>query len=322
MSVMKKKLGAERSPSASYDGLIHYMQSLHLQISSSFAKTIGQGIVTTQIDLALKSFTDIEADMKDLHFALGYEGQDCQIIIEISGAVARAIGQAKLGGQPYPKPPLALFDLLMTKPLAEKLLAGLQDLGGITPGGGIAGRSFEGMDGFGGVKFAGQDHWLKLSFPMAASGKSPDKQKPKKTDTGFVITLYMAASIADMLMCTAQDNKARPVINPDDPWPRHMRTIMLGSTRSLEIVIEDLRLSVAECTRLELGQVIALPGVSHERLNIKTRCGAGSLVLAGATLGVFKSGKAVRLNEDIDPAFFGELETIDHKNNDDTVNAN
>jgi len=239
---------------------------------------------------------------------------DCQMLLEISPGLARAIIAAKLGretsGTTSKTDALTLFDVLLLQSLAERVLSQLQILTA-EPALEIMGRSTV-MDGLNGVHFAKQADWLKLHFPIVlktnqSSAKNTKKKGDKKPTNPLGISLYLTHEIAQNILQVAQKKQSLKIIDPDNPWSQHMNTTMLSASRSLEIVIEDLKLSIAECTRFELGQIIALPGASHERLNIKTKSGQGKAILTTATLGVFKSSKAVKLNEDIDPDFLGDI---------------
>jgi len=184
------------------------------------------------------------------------------------------------------------------------------------------------MQDFQNVRFARHEQWIKIHFPIAlkvidkqqkTSGKgktSNNKANKAKTKNGAYdmldLNLFLTRSFAETLIGASPAAQKQAIVNLDDPWTRHMYNTALGARRSLEFVIEDLRFSVASCTRLEAGQIIPLPGASHERLKVKTRSADGNIVLAGATLGAFKANKAVKLNEDINPSFKGGLEIIPH----------
>lgn len=72
---------------------------------------------------------------------------------------------------------------------------------------------------------------------------------------------------------------------------------------NVRAVADRVRMSVADCTRLEIGQVVALPGLRFDQLELSVDMDDGPLALTDAALGADKGMKAVRLNRGLDPAF-------------------
>lgn len=68
-------------------------------------------------------------------------------------------------------------------------------------------------------------------------------------------------------------------------------------------VADRVRMSVADCSRLKIGQVIGLPGLRFDHLELNVEMGDGPILLTDASLGADKGLKAVRLNRGLDPSF-------------------
>lgn len=85
-----------------------------------------------------------------------------------------------------------------------------------------------------------------------------------------------------------------PVVLPPRLGPCHVEIRAVG---------DRVELSVADCTRLEIGQVIGLPGLRFDKLELDVEMGDGPLPLTDAALGADKGRKAVRLNRGLDPDF-------------------
>lgn len=68
-------------------------------------------------------------------------------------------------------------------------------------------------------------------------------------------------------------------------------------------VADRVRMSVADCSRLQIGQVISLPGLRFDHLELNVEMGDGPVLLTDASLGADKGLKAVRLNRGLDPSF-------------------
>jgi hypothetical protein len=71
----------------------------------------------------------------------------------------------------------------------------------------------------------------------------------------------------------------------------------------IQAVADRVRMSVADCSRLKIGQVISLPGLRFDHLELSVEMGDGPVPLTDASLGADKGLKAVRLNRGLDPSF-------------------
>jgi len=350
MTIMTKKLQAGDGLPAPYKTLNNQLIDVYAELTAHIEDSLSrqtdqQSTAQTRILVSAVSFDEVKQAVTGLLFAAGtvMSGTNnntkngtqsnthnstggsntsdpaCQILIEISPNLAKSMINAKLGEAAIGQTSFSLFDSLLMQPMAKLVVDGLNVLSGGLTSADIISRSIS-MDGFQDVNFARGENWVKLLFPIAlkANEDRQDQAGKHKVDISnnddLYLTLYMARPIADTLIGNLPNPDRLAVVDLDDPWSRHMYNTVLGARRSLEIVIEDLNFSVADCTRLEPGQIISLPGASHERLKVKTRSADGNIVLAGATLGAFKANKAVKLNEDIDPAFKGGLENITYNN--------
>jgi hypothetical protein len=327
VNLLIKKIKAGSKLPASYGELGSLFVDMHMHMVADLEQILGHEIALEHIRQGpvlsgVKPFAIVEKEVSGLLFALGKSGEtnmsttdeSCQILIEISRSLVTSTLTAKLGGESDSDTPFTLFDLLVMQPLAAHVLKGLQTLDGIADDIVIFGRGLA-MDGFPDVKFAKQEKWVRLDFPFPMTKNQPSlkatdtKNEQSKNDEDHSFTIYLVRSLIEKLIHKAGKKTNQSYINLDDPWAQHMHAVTLEAMRTVEVVIEDLTLSVAECTRLKLGQTIALPGASHERLNVKTRTISGNITIASATLGAFKVNKAVQLNEDIDPNFLSGLNT-------------
>jgi len=79
----------------------------------------------------------------------------------------------------------------------------------------------------------------------------------------------------------------------------------------IRAVVESCHMTIAECTRLEIGQVISLPGVSLNTVGIfldsetsdTEEPETDAIELTRGSLGIFKKNRALKLIENIDPSF-------------------
>lgn len=112
------------------------------------------------------------------------------------------------------------------------------------------------------------------------------------------ITFLMPYQPVEKLSMLLANAPARASNDPEDPWTPHMHDAALSARITLMAVLESCPMTVAECARLEIGQVIPLPGVSLNELTISARGADGHLSVATGALGVMKQFKAVKLMSD------------------------
>lgn len=81
----------------------------------------------------------------------------------------------------------------------------------------------------------------------------------------------------------------------------------LGPCRlSVHVVGDQLDLSVADCTRLEIGQVFNLPRLQFDDVALRLVSGGRMRELSRGTLGMDSGRKAVKLHRPPDPDFFAQ----------------
>lgn len=146
------------------------------------------------------------------------------------------------------------------------------------------------------------DDTKKLKAKQAGTPKSKKAESSELQDRWsfkFVLPVTMLQRLAAASGCHHEP----PIIDPLDPWTGHMRNSIDRAIVPIRAVVETCRMTVAECTRFEIGQVINLPGVSLQSIGLETELGRGKAPFAPAALGIYKSHRAVKLTEDLDPAF-------------------
>lgn len=80
-----------------------------------------------------------------------------------------------------------------------------------------------------------------------------------------------------------------------------------NSSVQLDVVLDRVPMTVADCLRLEPGSVIELPGTHRSKLTVTANTVEGPVDIAEGELGVWKHQRAVRLKSQIDPAFLQEV---------------
>jgi flagellar motor switch/type III secretory pathway protein FliN len=145
--------------------------------------------------------------------------------------------------------------------------------------------------------------------------KSQAKDKPEsETSTSelWVQIFLQAAQLESLLQSSATGEISDAlVIDTAHPWALHMRDAVKKADMPIRAVVETCHMTIAECTRLEIGQVIALPGVSLNSVGIFIDLETGDaaetdkdvIELTKGSLGIFKKNRALKLIENIDPSF-------------------
>ena len=75
----------------------------------------------------------------------------------------------------------------------------------------------------------------------------------------------------------------------------------------LDGVLERLTLSIGECSRFEVGQLIALPDVDTTRVSLQAETVNGSVDIGQCEMGVWKRQRALKLKTPILEPFTREL---------------
>jgi len=128
----------------------------------------------------------------------------------------------------------------------------------------------------------------------------------------WVQVFLPAAQLESLLQSIATGETSESlVIDAEHPWALHMRDAVKKADMPIRAVVETCHMTIAECTRLEIGQVIALPGVSLNSVGIFIDLETGDaaetdkdvIELTKGSLGIFKKNRALKLIENIDPSF-------------------
>ena len=164
---------------------------------------------------------------------------------------------------------------------------------------------------------------LKFAFPepetKAASAKPKGKAKKKATtkpetsESDYEVQIFLPLTQLEKLSHGghSQDDTDSLIIDTANPWALHMRDAVKKADMPIRAVVESCHMTIAECTRLEIGQVISLPGVSLNTVGIfldsetsdTEEPETDAIELTRGSLGIFKKNRALKLIENIDPSF-------------------
>lgn len=307
MSILAKKMSTASSVPASYALLGEQLSGLHSVILENIQPYASIKLKEAVPSVSASLYSSILKNVDDAApcFVIGTIDQPNLAIIQLSQDMASMISQQKLGaktGKDADARPLGLLDLVLLQPSFDVILTTLKELLGEGGDGLHLTKRCLSIATIPGIDEAGK--WVRLSLPFAAKDGASD------LGASLSVELLMSALMADTIAMALHSGDGNIVIDPSDPWATHMHGTVLQSTLPLKVIVEVLNMSVADCTRLELGQTIGLPGASHRHLSVSTESGSGLISLATSTLGVAKSNKAVKLLEDVDASFLSDIATI------------
>lgn len=121
------------------------------------------------------------------------------------------------------------------------------------------------------------------------------------------VALKLDKTIA-VAMASSEDGIANAPNEDEDVTPPSLdEPLVQNSSVNLEIIIDRLPMSIAECARLESGSVLTLPGTDRSKLIVSAKTVDGPVDIAMAELGVWKHQRAVKLTTEVDPEFVQEM---------------
>lgn len=89
--------------------------------------------------------------------------------------------------------------------------------------------------------------------------------------------------------------------------PDTLRRSVQTTTISIGAVLDSFELTVGECSRLEVGQVLPLPDARTSKLRVSAETINGNLEIGTAELGVWKQNRALKLTAPIADSFVSNV---------------
>ncbi|PHR57708.1 MAG: hypothetical protein COA43_11895 [Robiginitomaculum sp.] len=307
MGILAKKMSAVSAVPESYAAFASQLGGVH-EALLEFAQPISElPLLMSKASVVAGRYKAIfdTSNMDEPAFVFGTADHPILAILQISKPLAMGVAEKKLGAQAAEggqgeDRALGLLDLILLQSTVGNVLGALRGLLGRDSAGLETKSRHVSLENVVGVDEA--EKWLQVKFSLVLK-EAPSKEMDKELS----ITLLLSSLMSDTLVMALSSGGGDLVLDPTNPWSAHMHGTVMRSTLPLKVVVEVLRMSVADCTRLKLGQTIALPGASHKRLSVSTETKTGLQTLATSTLGVSKSNKAVKLLDDIDAEFLSDI---------------
>ncbi len=153
------------------------------------------------------------------------------------------------------------------------------------------------------------ERFLQIGMSLSASG-SEDGWLLEGEEEPPEIQLYFELESVKAYALAAQRKSAARAAVQEGPTRDNLRKSMRRSTIGLDAVLEKLPLTIAEISRLEVGQVLELPGVEPGVLSLCAETMHGSVVISQGELGTWKGKRALKLQAPLLESFVQEIAEI------------
>ncbi len=329
MSILRKKLNVKPSLPDHIKNSIAIWRPLHLAICAAFSDLTQRPWEPCRIELGLGELKELQSGLPERGLCFGYgDAEEGCIILSLYDAEFAAWATSRslaiVGGPVGSDYLTSTLDLMLFKPVAEAFqtqlralfAAAQKDSGEIFKqiGQKLSPKEFELPKDIGvwnNITFNIQQAEDEITKPADAadipttkkSGKRKTESKFSGKTTPLAFTVLLPQSLLQHLLASCISDAGPPIIDPDNPWTDHMRRSLDAAIVPVRAVVETCRMTVADCTRFDIGQVIDLPGVSLQSIGLEAEMMDGSVNFGSAALGIYKSHRAVKLIEDMDPEF-------------------
>ncbi len=279
---------------------------------------------------------------KGLFFGFGYDEKTTSVLVYLDDAFAQIMSQSAFGdgadGLSYdPAVEVSRFDVLLFKGIMTRFYRKLHETllsKGVEPpipalfrlGEAISPHAFELAED--------ADQWVHVTLGMSASlrpqesdtdieakkdpktaaqdvdaedTKPKEMQDTKKAEQNWpdilFVSLLMPQNLYENSLSNRFKNEAVDETLTLEEGLQNWKSRVENSHTALRAVVESTRMTVAECTRLEIGQVIPLPGISLQQVSIEAELKNNRIQIASGALGIHKTKRALKIMEGVDPAF-------------------
>lgn len=152
--------------------------------------------------------------------------------------------------------------------------------------------------------------FLKVVVSLAEEGGEEDEWLLEGGEELPELHLYYDfKSLADFAV-KAQKAAPRDVRHASAAGEQNLRKQIRNSTIQLDAVLERLSMTIADCSRLEVGQVLALPDVEPGVLSVCAETMRGSVAISQAELGTWKGKRALKFTAPILESYAQEIAQI------------
>lgn len=328
MAILRKKLDVKPGLPDHIKNNLTIWRSLHLAICAAFSELTEMSWEAGKVEINFGELKALQSALPDTGLCFSYgdaEGPGTLLAYYeprfAAQVTARSLEiQADVVDETYVP---GMLDLILFKPVIQSFDTELGDIFAATyniPDDRL--RQLEqahNLEDIGLAKDVGV--WNEVTFYIqqaedinSKSGADKAKSKTKKKadpktvskPSSLAFRILLPQSLLQHLLASSVNEAASPVIDAQNPWTHHMRQSLDTAIVPVRAVVETCRMTVADCTRFEIGQIIDLPGVSLQSIGLETEMIDGNVNFGSAALGIYKAHRAVKLIENVNPEFCPE----------------
>lgn len=153
------------------------------------------------------------------------------------------------------------------------------------------------------------ERYLLVGLSLAAEGSEDGWLLEGEEDPPEVQLLFRLDHVQQFARVEAQRGNTKAA-GPGPAGQSTLRNSVRHSSIRLDAVLEKLPLTIGDCSRLEVGQVLELPGVEAGQLSLYAETMDGSVAISRGELGVWKGQRALKLQEPLLERFVKEIALI------------
>ena len=315
VNILKRKLEPKsqlQNPAENSDEL---WQGLNQTVSEAFTELVESTWEIDKIEIISGEWKDLISGLPaaGLFYGMGDTEKECRVFVAFDSDFGARIANQSLKLQEAEEGAVytpSMLDLILFKPVAQKIEIELRNLLTAAATANESALSFTDRgtipSDIGMIKDEGS--WSKVLFSireaeddMFSLGNAASDQKEETSPPALNFQILLPVNMIPRP--SSKSDKEAPVLDLDSPWTQHMRRSLDSALVPIRAVVETCRMTVADCTRLETGQIINLPGVSLQSVGVEAEMKTDTVKFSVGALGVYKSHRAIKLTEDVIPGF-------------------
>lgn len=318
MSVLRKKIYREMGLPEVIGEARGVWDVLFAEVSDCLTEMSGSAWELSSVDIVQVDGNKLFANLPDTGLAFGLISDDERIPVfaNFDTNFAKIISSTALSVDLSPEDDayqLQMLDLILAKPLRDivitevsKLLLNAQYNNGklSVKSQGLSHTSFVVDRGFGTMN--------EVTFKIKQAASEKEGDEAATTDINketFTFTLTLPQSALQQMSIQHLSFSTNTNDGEQGPWADQIYKSMKTAIVPIRGVVETCTMTVADCTRLEVDDIIKLPGASLQSVSLQTEMREGTVKIGRATLGVFKSNWALKLSADLNEEIFVSLKS-------------
>ena len=327
MSILRKKIEVKPGVPDYIKNNLTIWRPLHLAICAAFSELTQLPWETGNVEVRIGELKELQSDLPEtgLCFSYGEAGEAGEVGTLLAHFESRFAAQVTTRSLEMQASSidesylLSILDLILFKPVIQSFDTELGDLfSAIYDKSEDSFRQLERalkLEDVGLAKDVGPWNEVTLLIQKVEDELSKaDKAKVKKKagvkkpmePLSLAYRILLPQFLLQHLLASHVNEAGSTVVDPENPWTKHLRQSLSTAIVPVRAVVETCRMTVADCTRFEIGQVIDLPGVSLQSIGLETEMIEGSVNFGSAALGIYKSHRAVKLTDNMKPEFLSD----------------